>query len=209
MKLSSSIPGQRLDGPSSINLRFPPQYRHKLLRLPAEAVVIRQWENRIEPSSITTSRIYFSRMRNYPTSVCSILPYSHSVQGSSKKKPVYEGQKVGDSGPDDDDDDDDTKDSNKFQLPSRDWRGTSYLKWINDMCADECVAYSPSLIDDFHISIDGEKTNPKFDGLTGPVKCTIIQFVQPKALGAKINKNFQYRNPNIPNSLTLTTVSSF
>ncbi len=116
-------PGRKLDGKTCPSGRINPDIRYKMSKLTDQSAVIRQWEDTLlrglgEPTqNLLASRIFYSRARGYPVCVMSVLQYNTEAERAKMER---------------------TKNIDSFGLevykqPARDWRGISYMSFLQVM----------------------------------------------------------------------------
>ncbi|KAG5178671.1 hypothetical protein JKP88DRAFT_261391 [Tribonema minus] len=68
--------------------------------------------------------------------------------------------------------------------------------------------YEPGVLDDPALSVGRHKQLLTGDEHTGPVICSVLQYVKPKDLKEDLNRQFRDRHPDLPPSLTLSKIRS-
>ena len=188
-----------------------------MTKLMDQSAVIKQWEESLTKGSvsslsqpITSSRLFFSRARSYPTSVMSVIKYDTAREEARQEKKNKE----------------DTRGLEVYEVPKRDWRGTSYKKvleysgeekddyWLEKgylhdpgerKILNSCIAFfiitSFSLYSTCHIffcdvdyiddpeMIHGASKQVMFgEPKTGPIISSIILFRNPNDLKQNLNE---------------------
>ena len=209
----TDAPGKKLQGPNAQTVRVPPLIRFKVMKLFDQSAVIRQWEDSllrggIEDSSvvsqqqqpITSSRLYFSRARSYPTSIMSVIKYDTAREEAKLEQKNYE----------------DTRGLEVYEVPRRDWRGTSYRKAFLEHDEEEYEKHNywvergflhdPDYIDDPDMIHGASKQVMLGEVKTGPMISSIILFKNINELKEDLNEQFREEHPELPRFLTLSKI---
>lgn len=187
-----------------------------------QSAVIRQWEDSLlrgvvvtdtslspqqqqqhqQQQPITSSRLYFSRARSYPTSIMSVIKYDTAREEAKLERKNYE----------------DTRGLEVYEVPKRDWRGTSHRKAILEQ-KDEDEEYKkhsywvergylhdPNYIDDPNMIHGAAKQVMLGEVKTGPMISSIILFKNINELKEDLNEQFREEHPELPRFLTLSKI---
>ena len=182
----SNAPGKKLQGQTAPTIRIPSQFRYKITKLMDHSAVIKTWEESLTrgsesflPQPITSSRLFFSRARSYPTSVMSIIKYDTAREEARQERKTYE----------------DTRGLEVYEVPKRDWRGTSYSRVLeisskdNDhYWIDKGYMHDPDYIDDPDMIHGASKQIMFGEPKTGPIISSIILFKNPDDLKQNLNE---------------------
>lgn len=215
----TDAPGKKLQGPNAHTLRVPPPIRYKVMKLFDQSAVIRQWEDSLlrgvvvigsslssqqqqqQQQPITSSRLYFSRARSYPTSIMSVIKYDTAREEAKLERKNYE----------------DTRGLEVYEVPKRDWRGTSHRKAILEQNNDgeyekhsywieRGYLHDPNYIDDPNMIHGAAKQVMLGEVKTGPMISSIILFKNINELKEDLNEQFREEHPELPRFLTLSKI---
>ena len=223
--------GKKLQGPNAQTMRVPPLIRYKVMKLFDQSAVIRQWEDSLlrgnvgtdeqqqqlqqqhhqqqlqqqqqqqqQQPPITSSRLYFSRARSYPTAIFSVIKYDTAREEAKLERKTYE----------------DTRGLEVYEVPARDWRGTSFQKAILEQNEEEYekhrywiergYLHDPDYIDDPDMIHGAAKQVMLGEAKTGPMISSIILFKNINELKEDLNEQFREEHPELPRFLTLSKI---
>ena len=214
------IVGRKLQGIAAPTLRIPPHFRYNMLRINEQSAVIRHWEVQllargpITPSTasiatpvaqppvlqqpLLSSRLFYSRVRAYPTLVFSVIKYDAGEEKAKLAKLRAE----------------DRKGLEVFALTIRDWRGFSYKALFRQLAEERAedyyfergYMYDPNALDDPEMHRGAHRYVQHPVAATGPIVSSVILFVNEKNLKQSLNEQFRERHPQLPPSLTLSKI---
>lgn len=157
---------------------------------------LQQLQHQQQP--LLNSRLFYSRVRAYPTVVFSVIKYDAGEEKAKLAKLRAE----------------DKKGLEVFELPQRDWRGLSYKPLFRQLAEERAedyyfergYMYDPNALDDPEMSRGARRfvQHPTKD--TGPIVSSVIQYTNEKHLKQNLNDQFRERHPQLPPSLTLSKI---
>ena len=184
----TSEPVRKLPGISSTVIKLPLAFRYNLLRLTEQSAVIRHYEHDLlaKPTNLLQSRMFFSRVRAYPSCTFSIIKYDTNNEKKLKSK-VLDDLKV-------------------FELQSRDWRGLSYKPLFKTIDKSLDYLYDPNLLDNPDLLYGSHRYVLQKSYMTGPIISSVILYVNKDELKQSLNEQFHSTHPNISSTLTLSKI---
>ena len=204
---------RKLRGPDALFARLPTQLRYHMA---VHSAAVRQWEDRTLSTSSATStigqpllasRLFYSRVRSYPTLVSSVIKYDARKEHNKLARLNAV----------------DAKGREVFEVIKRDWRGFSYKTLLNSLVElyaergstateyshmfwERGYLYDPNFVDDPCYNHGSTRLLNKGSSATGPVISSIILFVKKNELKESLNEKFRSIHPTLPPSLTLSKI---
>jgi hypothetical protein len=197
--MGGHAPGRKLDGRSAPTGRVSAEFRYKQAKLLEQAAVVRHWEDSLLSGAaeykqqLLPSRIFYSRARGYPLCVMSVLQYvPEAEQAKMEKNKNVDSQGLA-----------------AFNQSVRDWRGNSFMAILQEednAIYSEDFLYDPDALDDPELA-QGKHRYVLFGSeKTGPLKSSVILYVNDDDLHENLNEQFRERHAQLPHGLTLTKV---
>jgi hypothetical protein len=194
-------PGRMLPGVQAQELKLPPELRYKM-RYFEQRHELKRWEDQaltggfvattgVEKPQILNTRLFFSRARAYPLSVCSIIQYN--AEDEKARLDNIRGE--------------DVQGHEVFNVAVRDWRGSSYENVLRDVSADLSTEHVFDIFDDNDMRYGSGHRHLVRGGIhTGPSISSIILYSNEKDLRESVNEQFIDKYPDLPESLNISAV---
>jgi len=194
-------PGRMLPGVHAQELKLPVEMRYKM-RYYEQRHELKRWEDQalaggftaasgVEKEPLLSTRLFFSRARAYPLSVCSIIQYN--AEDEKARLDNIRGE--------------DVQGHEVFNVAVRDWRGSSYENVLSAVSQDLSTERVFNVLDDSDLRYGSGHRHLVRGGLhTGPVISSIILYSNEKDLRQSVNEQFIDRYPDLPESLNISAV---